>query len=80
MMMVLQDIKALIRLVKHRWYNINNECARAVIGSQAGLRCQCPQGRGGSSPLARTNKFLGGLRMYKYRGKTIIDKPEDCSQ
>ena len=23
-------------------------------GSQAGLRCQCPQGRGGSTPLPRT--------------------------
>ncbi len=31
-------------------------------GSQAGLRCQCPQGRGGSNPLPRTRLsplFLG---------------------
>ena len=31
-------------------------CASAVIGKQAGLRCQCLHGRGGSSPLSRTKK------------------------
>ena len=31
--------------------------AGAVIGSQAGLRCQWPQGRGGSSPLPRTEIY-----------------------
>ena len=31
-------------------------------GSQAGLRCQCPQGRGGSIPLPRTSSNLFGIK------------------
>src|SRR5690625_413544 len=34
-------------------------CASGGIGRRAGFRCQCPQGRGGSTPPSRTFSFLG---------------------